>query len=144
MSTNVPWIGPRSRYSVLNMNSSWVIQKMDSGCDFTGDLPAVNPPQTPKDPVVSAGLATWSDLAFGGLFNWLDRRHAIVVENFYEILNSSTITAEVHRAGGYIEAFPALPFVLGPADYIVVTSAGSGEGNTEFGILARIEGTEIL
>lgn len=143
MASNVPFIGPRKRYSVINVNSSWVIQVMDNGANFDGTLPEILPSGTIADPAVSAGVAKWTALKKGGLFNWFDRRHAIVVEEVYELLGGANITSKILRADGREEDLPNTPFRLGPKDTIKVTSTGA-TGNPEFGILARIEGSEIL
>lgn len=141
MPHNVPFIGPKSRYSVLSVNSGWVVHKMNIGVNFNGVLPEDG--SGPADPAISAGFAKWSSLTSGGLFDWLDRRHSIVVEEFYEIPAGATITKKIVRVDGRLDNLPSVPFKLGPREVIKITSTGA-TGTSEVGVLARIEGSEIL
>lgn len=146
MASNVPFIGPRARYSVLNVNSVWNIQEMD-GVDFDGKLPADGASLLLDPAIVKAGHAEWNLLKEGGKFNFLDRRHSVVVEKWFEVTPGTVaITKKILRADGSLEDFPASgPFTIGSGDCIVITSINTGGAEKpRFGILVRIEGAEIL
>ena len=147
MSHNVPWIGPRSRYTVLDNSSTWNIQSTD-GVDFDGELPQDATPESVDPSIVKAGHAEWNGLKHGGKFNFLDRRHAVIVERWFADANGGATTfgtPKIRRADNSLEDFPAVPFRLGKGDCVEITSADTaGSDEPRFGILVRIEGDEVF
>ena len=88
--SNVPFIGPRSRYNLLSRKPSWVYQEMIPTACFTREAPetATTSPSETDPTMVTAG-AIYKDLTVGGIFPRLyNGRKPFIIEEVYNPGNS--------------------------------------------------------
>jgi len=142
MSKTVPFIGPRSRYSLVGVSPSWLVQKMEASTQMDGGLPetaSIEPADLdPQD--ITPGRALWKDLIKGGLFAIGNLNKAIVVEEIDTKEATFTITV-TDKAGVFIRNQPAsFPFKLAPGESLKATTTGATTNGAEMGICVRIDG----
>lgn len=140
---NVPFIGPRSRYSIIGVKTTAISQKMAAGESFDGNRPQTQSKNADElDPFVKAGSARWEELIEGGLFDLLGNRlEAITVEH---VENPAGATLEIVARDGttVLRQVPSeTPFQLAPGEVLRATG-GSDGGEVKF--FARIQGNRIL
>lgn len=131
--SNVPFIGPRSRYNILVNEPTWVYHIMAEGGELEGSVPR-NPDLCEReiDPTLVNGRFEFQNLTFGGLFALLSNYGlAFIVE---EIDNpDSSLIEIVGRDGVKIRDIPAqTPFkVVGATEILKVT------GGSKIGFMVR-------
>lgn len=133
---NVPWIGPRSRYSVLTATPTWLYHRMDSAV-FTGVAPAT-PSATADnlDPTSSAGLVEWTGLSLGGLFTALYKaKRPFILE---AVDASAGVSFSIVRAGALTTPTRTFPTTF-PAKIAAgeIIRAVGGSGSPYAGLLVR-------
>jgi len=135
---NVPFIGPRGRFRVLNLTSTWLVQEgtLDGKRPRTASLTADE-----LDPVVTAGRAEWKSLTEGGLFDLAGNHKEAVV---LEAMQIDGVTVSIVALDGTTVLRPgpvndnSFPFKMAPGEMIRV----SGGAFARF--LARIDAQRIL
>ena len=119
---SIPFIGPRSLYSVLGVQPSLLVHKMASG-NLDGTLPKTALlTATELDPVVTGGKALWEDLTGGGLFNFVKK--AVIVE----ALSSGTweiIEETAPNTYAVTRTTPSTPFRLSPDEKLRISGVAS-------------------
>jgi hypothetical protein len=140
---NVPWIGPRSRYSVLAASPSWLYHRMLSTA-LDGLAPTtVTLPAEEVDPVASGGFMEWKDLVTGGLFSALyHTKRAFILEGTDA---SAGVVFTIVRASDLTTPTRAFPTVF-PARFSAgeIIKATGGTGPAFAGILVRSYEGKIL
>ena len=124
---NVPFIGPRARYSVVTTNPTWVLHKMAPGASLNGAAPKTATLQ-PKDvdPTVKAGMAQWDDLTEGGLFTLL-AHEGQPIEVIDKMLPSGATAVIVGLDGTKLRDLPATyPFRLGACEVLKISGGAAG------------------
>lgn len=123
---NVPHIGPRSRYMILNNSPTWVYHEMASGQTMAGEAPrTASVAEADLDPVTSAGMAKFSDLSKGGLFTLLAHYKKAMVVEAVDNAGSATITIIKTSAPGSSRTAPTAPFRVGPGECLKVSGGGA-------------------
>jgi len=147
---NVPFIGPRSRFSLTGFEPRWIFQTMFTSLQFDKKLARTASFLAPDlDPAVVAGKAEFKDLTEGGIFDTIaTAKKAHVVE---DIINPGSATLDIVRledlqsaqTGGDITTAPtfrsvpgSFPFTLSPGETI---RANSGTAANPLGIFIREE-----
>jgi len=140
---NVPFIGPRARYSIIGSNPNWIIQKMATGETFDG----LRPEQTAVgaddlDPDVTAGQVEWAELTKGGLFDLLgNAKQALVIE---ALENVGGATFEIVAGDGttVLRLGPTtFPSRIAPGEYLRFTG---GAAAARVAVLARIDSVRMI
>lgn len=138
---NVPFIGPRARYSVLGLHPTWHVMKMAGGNSLDGGRPRTAAlTEDQLDPVVTSGRAVWGSLTKGGLFDMLGKgKKPCIVE---AIDNAATATGSiVDSAGNALRAVPTtLPFKLAAGEFLKYTG---GTAASYIGILVRLDAERL-
>ncbi|MCJ7520994.1 MAG: hypothetical protein MUP21_02055 [Dehalococcoidia bacterium] len=143
---NVPFIGTRARYSILNTTATWVFHWMHGEVNMTGVAPRTETSDVDQlDPTVSAGRADYGlvnpatglvePLSEGGLFTQLGRYKRAMIVEASELSGGVTVTL-VNGEGDLIRAFPALPAHVAAGEYIKAV----GGAGAHAGFLVRLEG----
>lgn len=137
---NVPFIGPRKRYSILGLNLTWIYHRMAVGVALNGAAPkTASLEPNAVDPVVSAGRANFAALTEGGLFTLLGNYRRPVLVESVDNAAGATLTI-VDKAGTLLRSAPTAPFKMAPGEYF---KAAGGSTGSYIGILVRDEGTEL-
>lgn len=138
---NVPFIGPRSRYSLVGLNPTVLLHRMAAATDFAGDLPeTASVTAANLDPAVSGGKALWASLNKGGLFPFTGK--PLVIESLLSKNCTATWTI-VDSTGATIRTTPSAPFKLAPNERLKATSTGASSG-AEVGVVVRLDAQRVL
>lgn len=135
---NVPFIGPRARYTVLSTQPVWVYQRMNNASGFTGEAPETSGAgPNVLDPTVSAGLVQWTGLAKGGLFTAFYKTKKAFIIEATDV--KAGVTLQIVRAGALstpTRTFPtSFPAKIAPGEIIKATG---GDGTAFAGFLVRL------
>lgn len=133
---NVPWIGPRARYTVLTSTPTWLYHRMAAAA-----LDGAAPLQAGKtadevDPVTSGGFVEWTNLTAGGLFTALYKAKKAFILEAVDLSMGASLT--IVRPGDLVtpsRTFPSTFPAKIAAGEIIKASGGSPGGYA--GILVR-------
>lgn len=139
---NVPFIGPRARYSLVNTTATWCYHHMATGCTLSGDAPeTATTDAAHTDPYVVGGKAEYQDLTKGGLFTIQSNAKRILMIDAIDNPGSATITLVDRSNHAHSRAVPTtLPFKVSANEVIKVVG---GVASGYIGILYRVDGEEI-
>ena len=144
---NVPFIGPRSRYNILNITPTWVHLKMTTGVVLDGNRPRTAELDADTlEPVISSGRAeygsTTDGLTQGGFFRILGNYGVpYIIED--ALLPGTVVFKIVDKEKNLIRTIstPSFPMNLAAGEYVQITGGTAG---ALFGLKVRLEGTRIL
>lgn len=134
---NVPWIGPRSRYSVLCASPVWNYQRMNIAGGFTGETPEA-PGYGPDllDPTVGQGKVQWTNLSKGGLFTALYKTGRPFILEAVDLKAGVTLTiVDPQNTATVLRPFPAtFPALIAAGELIKATG---GDATAYAGLFVR-------
>jgi hypothetical protein len=144
---NVPFIGPKSRYNILNTSPTWIRLQMAVGAVLDGTRPRTAlTDEDSLEPVISAGRAQYGStvegLTKGGFFSLLGNYgKAYIVED--AVLPGTVVFTIVDKDQNLIRTVttPSYPMSLAPGEFVKLTGGTAG---SLFAIKVRLEGTKIL
>lgn len=134
---NVPWIGPRARYSLIGSQPVWVYQRMNKTGGFTGVAPTTLTKTADElDPSSSAGLVEWTGLETGGLFTALYHARKPFILEAVDL--KTDVTLSIVRAGALTTATRTFPTTF-PAKIAAgeIIRATGGDTTAYAGLLIR-------
>lgn len=138
---NVPWTGPRPRYSIVNTTATWCYHHMTSGMTLTGEAPRTAlTDEATTDPSVIGGKAEYKELTKGGLFTIQAKAKRTLMVDAVDNPGSATIKLVDMDSHAHERVAPAAPFKVSAGEVIKVTGGTAGG---YVGILYRIDGQEI-
>lgn len=141
---NVPWLGPRSRYTVIGTSPVWNYHRMGGAFALTGEPPeAVGLTANTTDPTSGGGLVQWSNLVKGGLFTALYKTKKSFVIEAVDL--SAGVVLTIVRAGALATPTRTFPVTFPAkiaAGEIIRATAGANGGYA--GILVRLPEEKIL
>jgi len=142
MDNFAPFIGPRSRYSIIGVTPTTITHKMSAGQSLNGAMPrtALTAPME-TDPEVSAGMAVWSELIEGGLYDLLgSRKEALIIENV--INTAGAAFTLVDKTGTLLRSGPTtFPAVIAPGE---ILKFSGGTAGSLVSVIARVQGERIF
>lgn len=144
---NVPFIGPRARYNILNITPTWIHLKMATGVALDGNRPRTATLDADEiEPVISSGRAEFGSVADGltegGFFRILGNYgRPYIIED--ALLPGTTVfkIVDVDKTLIRTVSSPVFPMSLAAGEYVQITGGTTGG---LFGLRVRLEGTRIV
>jgi len=133
----------RAHYNIVSNSATWCYHRMAGGASLDGSPPrTATTTEAMTDPVVKAGVATYSALTKGGLFTLVANAKRPLIVEAVDNPGSATVKLVDRRTPSIERTIPAsVPFHMAANEVIKVTGGTPGG---YVGFLYRIEGEKIL